>query len=236
MKELYGAVVALHIAGSAVGLLSLAGPLVTKKGARAHRIAGWVFSVGMAISVVTGVAIAASWITIPALVKTIPAEHHDAAVAQLRMFGWFFGLLSALAGYALTAGIGAIRNRGGRRPAWAATERAFAAVVTLLSAVVTGLGGWEGQPLLIGFGVLGFYNGIQGLRPKAERPWIVSHIDAMLGCATVATTAFTVQLFPRLGLGNRFNLIAWLAPLAIGQLTVWWWTRRATAQHTQRIP
>lgn len=233
MKDLYGAIVGLHIIGSSVGLLSLAGPLIAAKGSRAHRNAGWVFCTGMAVSVVTGVLIAGSWITIPALVKTIPAEHYEALVSQLRTFGWFFGLLSALAAYALIAGIGAIRNRDGRAPAWAAAERASAATVTLLSAVVAGLGGWQGEPLLIGFGLLGLYNGVTGLRPKKARPWITSHLDAMLGCATVATTAFTVQLFPRLGLGNRFNLVAWLAPLALGHVAAWWWTRRVTAQHTE---
>lgn len=234
MKEIYGALVGVHIFGSAVGLLSLVAPLVTKKGGRGHRIGGWIFGGGMAVSVVTGVLVAASWIAIPSLVKSIPAEQHDALVAQLRMYGWFFGLLSALAGHALIAGIGAIRNRDGHAPTWAAAERAGAATVTVLGVLVSGLGGWNGQPLLIAFGLLSIYGGVSALRPKTEKPWVVSHLDAMLGCATVATTAFTVQLFPRLGLGTRFDLIAWLAPLAVGQLATWWWTRRLTAQHTRR--
>src|SRR5690606_30320687 len=78
----------------------------------------------------------------------------------------------------------------------------FAWVLLGLAAVLLAVGLDQGQPLLIAFGGLGIVSSVSDLRfyrrSEHERgAWLLRHLQAMLGGATAATTAFAVQVVGR---------------------------------------
>lgn len=70
----YGALVGVHITAGALGLLSMVGALLARKGSRSHRQVGWAFAVAMAATSATGLSVALSWIAIPGLVRALASS------------------------------------------------------------------------------------------------------------------------------------------------------------------
>ncbi|MEM6992731.1 MAG: hypothetical protein AAF721_19610 [Myxococcota bacterium] len=208
-----------------MGLAALAVPLAARKGGRLHRRAGWLFSGALALSLVTALMIAAAWIAIPLVVKPDAARYVEA----LRQFGAFFGLLGLAGSHALVSGIGAIGRRSAAAPWLRGLERKLTWMLLIASPVVAWLGLTGGSVLLAAFGILFTVDTVSGLRrprPPIGRTVIVAHVDSMLGAATVATTAFTVQIVSRIDAAQQFSLMVWMVPVALGFGATAWWKRR----------
>lgn len=228
----YGALVTVHIAAGALGLLSMFGALVVRKGSMSHRRWGWVFALAMATTSGTGVAVALSWIAIPGLVKSLPldAAASAQAVAQLRAAGLFFLVLSLVAAQAIAFGVLASRNRDAdltQHP----LGRVLSIALGIASLAALSVCATRFDPFLAVAGGLGLINAVRSLRPSSSAtPWLQTHIQAMLGGCTVATTAFTVQLSSRVTTESVAMTLAWTVPVALGMLASSVWTRKLRAR------
>lgn len=240
MPSLYEIDVMLHASAGGVALVTMALPLVARKGGRLHRVAGWVFVVALAIVAVTGVGISLAWLLDPLGTKLAGHAHAPAEAAQaaagLRQAGLFFGFLALLVGVAVWNGVVAIRRRRGTLAWGHRVDRACAWALTGGGALLLLAGVAWRAPIFAAFGGLGVVGGVADLRfyrvGRADaQVWLRRHLQAMLGGATAATTAFAVQVVGRM-LGETFGawmLAVWLLPVALGSGLSVWWTRRVEA-------
>lgn len=183
----------------------------------------------MAVAAVTGVLVSLSWLTMPAAVKDLPdTERGRALVGQLRLLGLFFLLLSLFAAHALASGIHCIRARHVPSPRLHRLVRGLSYVVPVMGTVVLVAGVLSGSILLLAFGGLGMASIASVLRdrkrPPAKNAWLLGHVDAMLGAATVASTAFAVQMAGRFA-DASFALWAWAVPVGLGMTATHLWKR-----------
>lgn len=202
--------------------------LVAAKGTAAHRRVGWVFACAMALTSLTGIVLSLSWIAIPGAIRSLPTDPVQAAAAveRLRAAGLFFLVLSLLTGQAVAFGVVASRNRGrdaSRHPLTRTISWLLAACSAVaLFRVVSGFDVF----LLVG-GSLGLLNAARCLRPNRNpTPWLQTHVEAMLGGCTAATTAFVVQTSARISAGGLWRGLAWTVPVALGVFASAMWTRR----------
>ncbi len=238
METLYIVNLVIHASAGALGLMAMCVPLLSKKGGRLHRRAGWVFTAAMATIAVTGVAMALSWVLVPLHVKpphrALSPDELARYLSQLRVMAVFFGLLAVLVGSAAWQGIVATRQRTGVIAWGNPVDRGFAITTGALGALALLVGLAEPEPLLMGFGVLGLVGAFSDLRfyrrMKHERgTWLLRHVQAMLGGATAATTAFTVQIVDGVlrnaGYGE-WSYAAWAVPVMLGTSASVLWSRR----------
>jgi hypothetical protein len=134
-------VVVLHALAGAVALVTLAIPLAATKGSPVHRAAGRVYAGAMAVVVV------GAWGA--AGLRLAAGER----VAQ----SWFLALLALGAAGSLWTGFAALR----------APRRVDLAVAGVVATAGLGGGAWglvRGDPLLLGFGALTAFQGVQADR------------------------------------------------------------------------
>lgn len=225
MESLYSVVVWIHVIAGGVGLATLAVPLVARKGSRLHRRAGWVFVMSMAISLALALLIAASWIAIPLVVKPDAADF----VPALRRFAAFFGLLGLAGAHALFGGIAAIGRRRRERPWLSVVARRLPWTLLVAGPIVFWAGVSGDSVLLMAFGGLFTVGAIADVRRPPvhhDKTVLVAHVEAMLGAATVATTAFTVQIVGRIDHAAAFSVVAWMVPVGLGMLATRVWRGR----------
>ncbi len=225
--ELYAIGVGLHALGGGASLLSMLVPLVAHKGGSLHRRAGWFFTAAMALATLTGVAISACWILVPGLVKMLPADPRQAAVAieRLRAGGALFGVLSLMSAQAVVFGLVATRHRHAS-PLRHPLARGVTLVLGCASAAALWMGLANGNVLTLIFSGLGLLNALSPWRRSAAKSWLRVHIEAMLGACTVATTAFAVQVMGRLSVSPLVIALSWAAPVVLGMVVTALWTRR----------
>lgn len=239
MPTWYAANLTAHVVAGALGLLTMLVPLLARKGGRLHRRAGWVFVVAMGLASITGLVIGLSWLAAPLTVRppSRPLDPEEAAAyaSSLREMGLFFTFIGVLVGSSLWHGIVALRQRTGKIAWGNPIDLGLAWISIALGSVLLVVGTLDFNPVLLGFGVLGTFGGISDLRfhrrETHERgAWLFRHLQAMLGGATAATTAFTVQFVGRAltegGYGSGWLLAAWGLPPALGILATHLWTRR----------
>lgn len=238
MHALYDTTVFVHAAAGAICLATVAIPLAARKGGKLHRRSGWVFVSAMAISALTALLIAAAWIGSPLTFKSPPQELDTAALARWvelhRVFGCFFGFIGFIAGVATWQGVMATRYKTELGPWGGRLDRSLAALIIVLGAALATVGIWHGQALLIGFGILGVVSGRSDLKTYSVKPpprgaWLFRHFGAMLGAATVAFTAFSVQVVGRQFAGGGLfglGMVVWVVPVAAGMLTTTFWSRK----------
>lgn len=224
----YDGLVFTHASTGAVGLLTMLVALIAAKGTRAHRRIGGVFAVAMALTSVTGLLVALSWIVVPSAVRSLPTDPTLAAYAVMRLHnaGLFFAVLSLVTGHAVLFGVLASRERD-RDP----TTHPLARVVSVALAITAlfALAGLRhGFDAFLAFGgTLGLVNAIRSLRPERTRtPWLRIHVQAMLGACTAATTAFVVQTSAHVSSNTWVGALAWTVPVALGVFGSAMWTRR----------
>ena len=206
---------ALHIAGGSAALLSMAIPLIAKKGGRAHRQAGWVFVAGMAL------------VSITALLLSGWRFFFDPrpGVRTGALFLFYIAILTAAG---VSTGIRVLRVRRRATHAPAAWDIGISALLLGTSVGMAGYGLASRLPLFVAFSVVGLLSGGSQLAywlrtPTHHMHWWFEHMSSMLGSCIAATTAFLVVNAEGFGAGND-SLVVWLAPTIIGTPAIAIWT------------
>jgi len=216
MHTLYRTVLVMHVAGGALGLLSMTFPLVARKGQRLHKVTGWAFTVGMSLSALTGMVMAATWAIAPAEFQ--PQSTPLAA----RLDGMFLFLIGCLTANALIQAVSAVRRKTESAPV-AMLVRLSLGLLTLAAvcSIALGLAFNETLPLVFGVGSLGLaaQDALFTFRPlRSPMAWWYQHMNAMGTACISAVTAFLVLGARRwIGadvLGDHAWLL-WLAPSAL---------------------
>jgi hypothetical protein len=196
----------------------------------------------MGVVSITGLWIALAWLVDPLGVRPperpLGPEGEAAYAEALRRAGVFFAFIAVFVGSAAWQGVVATRQRRGAIAWGNPIDLGFAWATLGLAVVLLAVGLADFQPLFLAFGVLGVLGGASDLRfyrrAQPERgAWLLRHLQAMLGGATAATTAFTVQVVGRMLDDNGLDdwmLVAWGLPAALGTLLSVWWTRRMRRQ------
>ncbi|MEM7678442.1 MAG: hypothetical protein AAF449_20825, partial [Myxococcota bacterium] len=238
MRTVYEINLWVHILSGALALSIIVIPLVARKGGALHRRAGWVFTGSMAVVSVTGLIISAAWIVIPLIVKPTDAgasiEEIARYVRSVRVTGLFFALLSFMTAYAVWGGISALRNFSYR----AQTVIVFCVPILAVGLSVLAAGVYFGQVVFTIFGSAAASlaaRDLLRLRQSSSRTGqerIVAHLNAMLGGATAAATAFTVQVVSRLTDIAVLKIAMWVGPAVLGIGTAAWFARRLRTGRT----
>ena len=206
MALIFRTVLGLHIIAGTTALLVFWIPLVTKKGGRTHRRAGWVYVTAAAIVAATGIASAGRLIFYP------PRPH-----------AWRGGIFLVYVG--LFAAESALLGARALRPSMR-TDRVQSAVdlVPSLLLVAGGValaafGLSQAQPLFILFAALGVVQGATHLRAwltgrNRREGRLLAHMSAMGTSCITTLTAFIVVNAPRLGM-RRFDARLWALPIVV---------------------
>lgn len=219
----------LHIAGGSTALASMAIPLVARKGARVHRVSGWVFVGGMTAVSLTALALsAARYLTDPR--------------PEAQAFALFLFYIAILTGEGVSSGVRALRTKDRTAPGSFAWDIGLSSLLTATAVAMAVYGVAAGHLLFALFSIIGLANGIQGLaywlRPPANRMhWWFHHMTSMLGSCIAATTAFLVVNAPLAGV-SRGSLVVWITPGVVGGIATRMWVayyrRRFGARTTSR--
>ena len=220
----FQSVLAVHIAAGAVALLVFWIPLVTKKGGRTHRRAGWVY-VGAAATL----AVTAFVLCIPLVSDSHPRRWHA---------GVFLAYVGVFAGASAQLGVRALRTKGRTLASRAPIDLVPPLLLVAGGVALAAFGAVWSMVLYVLFAALGVALGVAQLRfwltpPAHGRQWFLAHMTAM-GTSCIATvTAFVVANARRLGM-HTFDLALWVGPIAVlsGGLTIWrrHYARRFAAQ------
>jgi hypothetical protein len=233
MPILYRTLLALHVAGGALGMVAFWVPVFARKGAWLHRRAGWAFAGAVAV-------VAASAVILSVWTLADPLGTRPPSLADIDLDAYRSGrmLTGALLGYLglLTFSFGWIGIRSVEFRT--AHERlrgpgTLALLCTLIAAsiavLVTGL--FMHAALLAAMSVIGLLAGPRALRYVLARnpgrsEWLAQHLGAMLGAGIAFHTAFLVfglrQVVPALHPGP----LLWIAPTLIGGAGIAYATRR----------
>jgi hypothetical protein len=208
-------ILAIHIAGGAVSLLSMFIPLASRKGGVSHRRAGWVFVAGMAVVSVTSLVLGAD--------RFISNPWEGARTSAL-----FLSYLGVFTGNLVWAGVRVLQFKNRTAPHRRRLDLALPAFAVIAGAAM-GTYGWVADgPLLIAFAIVGVLSGGMQLSywlssPAHPMHWWFAHMHLMLGGCIAAVTAFIVNNVGRIGIDD--SVLVWVAPTAIGVPASVVWTR-----------
>ena len=211
---------ALHIAGGSAALLSMFVPMVTRKGGRAHRRAGWVFVAGMGVVSLTALLLS-GW-------RFFFDPRPEVKTGALFLF--YIAILTAAG---VSTGVRVLRVRhvasgATRKPRASSWDVGISSLLLATSVGMAAFGLMTGLPLFAAFSVIGFLSGGGQLaywlrQPSHHMHWWFEHMTSMLGSSIAATTAFLVVNAERFGAPDG-SLLVWLAPTIIGSPAIAVWT------------
>ena len=204
-ETLHTALLWPHIALGSVALLSMWVPLLSRKGSKLHRRAGWVYVAAMAVVSLTALGMSALWLS-----SGLPDD---------RSRGLFFGFLGLLSANNNLYGLRALRLKRRAGPQLGALDVASSGGLALVGLGLLGYGAASGQWLSAGFGALGLVLGAQQLRELLRPPtdklrWWFAHKSGMAGSCIATVTAVLVVNGPRLGLPIPLGAL-WVAPTVV---------------------
>ena len=206
----------VHAALGTIALLTYWTAALARKGSAPHKLAGKAYVLVM-------------------VALLVPAVPLAARIATLEpVFGAFFAYLLLITATAVWRGWYAVRRKRDfshyagaefRRLGWANIGGGVA---------ILALGGAVGQPILMGFSVVGLLGGRGMLTlarrgPAHPRWWMQEHLGAMIGCGVATHIAFLLVGLPRLlpGLaGPGLQTAGWLAPLVVAGVARRWLMRK----------
>lgn len=176
-----------------------------KKGSPRHRAVGKVYLLAMLGILLTGV---------PLVAKRYLDGHEQGAT--------FLAYLLVLTATTVWTSWSAIRHKQAPERYTGPAYRALAVANLIGASAVIAYGLRLGNPLLIGFPVIGLFVGVDMLRKRPQlegqpRWWIVEHYTAMLGNGVATHVAFLAIGLPRLlpGVdGMALHYVAWFGPVA----------------------
>jgi uncharacterized membrane protein len=213
MATLYDIVLPIHIVAGAVALLVFWLPLVTKKGGKTHRRAGWVYVVAAAVIAVTGIVVCGKLLGDPS--------------PQRQRAGIFLLYVGVIAAASAELGVRALRTKRRTGASRAALDVAPPALLVLGGVALAWFGLTQGTLLFVGFAALGVVQGLSRLRfwltpPATKREWLFAHMGGMGTSCITTVTAFFVVNAHHLGM-RTFALPVWFGPPMVGAvgLTIW---------------
>ncbi len=199
-----------HLTAGAIALVSFWFPLFTRKGARFHRTAGWIFVGAMSV------------ILVSAATMTI-----ERVLGGNRDFALFLGFLTLITFAAVWGGIVVLRRKAGPHLMRTPFDFAIQMMIGVAGAVLLWQW-WETRfPLLLVFGALGVVTaGLEMLawrKPPQVVPryWFYQHFESMIIAGMAAHIAFfafgSTRLWPDLYDGQPWwlMLLPWVAPFPI---------------------
>ncbi|WNS81571.1 DUF2306 domain-containing protein [Domibacillus sp. DTU_2020_1001157_1_SI_ALB_TIR_016] len=195
----------LHIFGGFAALFTFWIPLVTKKGGKAHRRSGWLYTSGM-----IAVAVSAVYLSTVRLID--PASSQE--TVSFSLFLLFIAVLSSSTAY---YGIRVLRFKDRKGIHKQAVDLGFPVLLLFSSIGMSIYGFSQHVPLLSWFPVLGlFLSATQlgyWLRPPSQKKhWWFEHFGGMLSCSIATITAFTVFGAPRLLDIEKVSMLLWFIP------------------------
>lgn len=196
----------VHITAGFLALGVFWVPLVTKKGGRAHRRAGWVFVFAMMTVAFTAFHLSFYRLFISA--GRTPGE--DA-------FSYFLLFIAVLSIATAWHGMRVLRFKK-RKAVHRHPVDIGISFLLLGSGLAACLYGFvQGIALITYFPLIGVVLGslqlYYWLRPPAERMhWIYEHLGSMIGCSIATITAFTVFGAPQLLNMEEVSLFIWILP------------------------
>ena len=215
--------VACHIATGAVGLVAFWVPVLSKKGAKNHRLGGKVFTYMMLAT--GGFALCISTTTIIAPVETHPhlMAHADFGSAETirGIFGWMMLYLAILTVNLAWYGWLAIRNKRDHSANREWKNMALQALLFAASLNCLYQGWLIEQPLMMGMSMVGFATVVTNLmflrrQDPGRTEWLFEHIKALVGAGISVYTAFfafgAVRFVPEIALTPAL----WSVPLVVG--------------------
>lgn len=230
----YDVLMAAHVLGGALGLFSMAIPLVAKKGGNAHKKAGWIFTAGMALAAFSGLAVTALWLAAPLTYK--PATSTDPAalakhLERIQTGAVFLGTLAILTLNSLWIAIRAFKRKRAPKPDPSFVDVALPSLLLFCGIGVMIYGVAHSAILLCIFALIEIGTAIGDLRfvllPLASpMAWWYQHMNAMMGAVIAALTAFLVFNGQRIlgpELAKEWSIALWVGPSAIivPCFTVW---------------
>lgn len=220
--SLFHALVVVHIAIGAIGLVSFWVPVLAKKGRDVHKRGGRLFARTM---LVTGV-IAVS-ISVTSLIEPRGTHPLVTDVALIRaQFGWLMMFLGVLTFGFAWHGLAAVRHRANHRQ-----HRRPVSVVVPVLVIVTGVHcAYQGafvvdQPLLVWVGLLGAFSASTILHfifsdDHDPREWLHQHLRSSVGAGISAYTAFLAVMIVRVRPEEAFNPWLWILPTIPGSIYI----------------
>jgi len=190
---------------------------LAKKGSRSHKLAGKIYVFAMI------------GLLIPALPLALRILSERSVV-----FGWFLIYLFVITVTVLWRGWFAIHRKLEFERYAGSLFRALAVLNIAAGGAMLAFGAKLGQPIFMGFSLVGMFGGISMLRlagtgPKHPCWWLCEHLGAMLGCGIATHVAFLSiglpRLLPALQGGTAQNL-AWLGPLSVALIARVWLGRK----------
>ncbi|TFE00767.1 DUF2306 domain-containing protein [Jeotgalibacillus sp. R-1-5s-1] len=202
---MFDVVKVLHIIGGFFALFTFLIPVVTRKGGKVHRLAGWVYTAGMGI-----VAISAFYMGAARLVDPESSP-------ELISFSVFLLFIAVLSSSTAWYGLRVLKFKKRLVVHRHAVDLGFSFAL-LLSAAATSIYGFMiGSSLLSWFPVVGIALAFVQLnywlrKPDERMHWWYEHLGGMLGCSISTITAFTVFGAPRLLNIESVSLLLWFLP------------------------
>jgi hypothetical protein len=198
-------IVFAHLLLGCLALASFWLAALLKKGSPRHRAVGKAYLLAMIGILLTGV---------PLVAKRYLDGHEQGAT--------FLAYLLVLTGTTVWTSWSAIRHKHAPERYTGPVYRTLAVANLVGASAVIAYGLRLGNPLLIGFPLVGLFVGVDMLRKRKQldgqpRWWIVEHYTAMLGNGVATHVAFLAIGLPRLlpGVdGMALHYVAWFGPLA----------------------
>jgi hypothetical protein len=204
MALIFRIVLGLHIIAGAAALLAFWIPLVTRKGGRTHRRAGWVYVTAAAIVAVTGIAGAGR------LIVYDPRPHAWRA-------GIFLVYVGLFAAESALLGVRALRPQTRADSVQNAVDLVPSLLLVAGGVALVAFGVFQARLLFVLFAALGVGQGAMHLRSwrthrKNREGRLLAHMSAMGTSCITTLTAFIVVNAPRLGM-RTFDPRLWALPI-----------------------
>ncbi|MFP7723294.1 hypothetical protein [Lysobacter sp. A3-1-A15] len=213
----YSVIVALHVTFGTVALATFWLAAVLRKGGRAHVLAGRGYLLAMC-----GVLLSA----LPMVGQRVADGRWVAAV--------FLGYLVVLVATTVWLAWRAVRDKAAPQRYLGGVYRVLMVANPVAGAVVLATGVSMGQPLLMGFSLVGLMIGVDMWRrrrviPAQPRWWMQEHYGAMVGNGAATHIAFLAiglpRLLPDIASGTLFYT-AWFAPVVLSIAAKSWLDRK----------
>lgn len=216
----------IHITAGVIALCTFWIPLITAKGGRTHRRAGWCFAVGIAV---------VCWTTWGICALRLADETRKPTTA---IFLSYVGLLAANSCW---VGLRVLRFKQRKERHRHPVDLGLPVLLIIASVAIAFYGIKLGTMLFPAFSLIGLATGFGDLRywltiPTDRMHWWYHHMIGMFGASIAAVTAFAVVNGSYMRLGQQMMYLVWLGPTIIGVPLLLTWMRIYRARFRAKWP